>query len=60
MKKFFAPTDCVLCYVGRMAIFCAVGVALGEYVGIWSAAPLVLVALIMTGLKWIVTRYTPE
>lgn len=57
-KDFFLPTDCKLCYWGRLALFTAAGVELGIGVGRWAEVPLVAIVLAMMGLKWLVTRYS--
>lgn len=56
-KQFLLPTECKLCYWGRLALIGAAGVELGVGVGRWAEVPLLIVAVLMVGLKWLVTRY---
>jgi hypothetical protein len=56
-KGLLLPTDCKLCYWGRLALFSALGVGLGVGLGKWAAAPLLVVVAVMVGLKWLVIRY---
>lgn len=57
-KQMFLPTDCKLCYWGRLALFTAAGVELGIGLGRWIEIPLVAIVVVMAGLKWLVARHS--
>lgn len=58
IKAFFLPTDCKLCYWGRMAIAGATGVELGTGLGRVAEIPLVTIAVLAVAAKWLVTKYS--
>lgn len=58
IKGFFLPTDCKLCYWGRMALVGAACVELGVHFERFAEIPLVAVAVLMVAAKWLVTKYS--
>lgn len=58
IKAFFLPTECKLCYWGRMALTSAVGVEAGVHFGRIAEAPVLLVAGLAVAAKWLVTKYS--
>lgn len=58
IKAFFLPTECKLCYWGRMAIAVAIGVGVGVFTqSYWSLVLPCLVATLAVTAKWLVTKY---
>lgn len=61
IKAFLQPTDCKLCYWGRMGLLGALCVGVGkELDSYWAALPFGIVAVLATGAKWLVNRYPPQ
>ena len=54
ISDLFLPTDCKLCYWGRLAAAAGFGVLLGSLTP-WIAAIFFTITFVMAGLKWIVT-----
>lgn len=57
-KQLFLPTDCKLCYWGRLSLVGAAGVELGVGLGRAAEIPLIVLAVIMVAVKWLVTKYS--
>lgn len=59
IKAFFLPTDCSICYWGRMALVAAIGIAAGTYADSYIVvAPFVLIAATAVGAKWLVKNFS--
>lgn len=59
-KRLLLPTDCKLCYWGRLALAASTGCVFGvEWQSYWAVAPFAVVVGIMGALKWLIVQY-PE
>ena len=59
IKAFFLPTDCKLCYWGRMALLAGAAIVVGTYAGsYWLVAPFAVIAAMSVAAKWLVKNYS--